>query len=95
VGDGGRGAVRAYEVKDASSLLRYSVVVFRPSRAVAVILADQRTAAFRYAGWRPRAPGEAGGGARKMKNPPADCSGRVCGGVQSVGSVATQLVSVH
>jgi len=51
-------------VKDAS-VLRFSVVVFRPSRAVAVILADQRTAAFRYAGWRPRAPEEAGGGARK------------------------------
>jgi hypothetical protein len=44
-------------VKDAS-VLRFSVVVFRPSRAVAVILADQRTAAFRYAGWRPRAPQE-------------------------------------
>jgi hypothetical protein len=59
---------------------------------MAVILADQRTAAFRYAGWRPRAPGEAGGGARKMKNPPADFSGRVDVGV---GSVATQFVSVH
>jgi len=59
-----RGAVRAYEVKDASSLLGYSVVVFRPSRAVAVILADQRTAAFRYAGWRPRAPGGSGRTAR-------------------------------
>src|SRR5205085_4574124 len=55
----GRGRRRGREVKDASSLLRFSVAVFRPCRAVAVILADQRTAAVRYAGWRPRAPGEA------------------------------------
>jgi hypothetical protein len=44
------GAVRAYEVKGTSSLLRFSVVVFRPSRAVAVILADQRTAACSLCG---------------------------------------------
>jgi len=30
-----------------------------------------------------------------MKNPPADCSGAGVGGVESVGSVATQFVSVH
>jgi len=36
-----------------------------------------------------------GNGARKMKNPPADCSGRVWGGVGSAGTVATPSVSVH
>jgi hypothetical protein len=35
------------------------------------------------------------GGARKMKNPPADFPGRVRVGVGSVGSAATQFVSVH
>ena len=33
-------------------------------------------------------------GARKMKNPPADCSGRVWVGVENVRSVATQWVGV-
>jgi hypothetical protein len=49
---------------------------------------------FRYAGWRPRAPEEQEDGARKMKNPPADCSGRVWVGVENVRSVATQWVGV-
>jgi hypothetical protein len=50
---------------------------FGTSHTMAVIRSDQRTAAVRYAGWRPRAPGKREGGARKMKNPPADFSGRV------------------
>jgi hypothetical protein len=35
------------------------------------------------------------GGARKIKNPPADFSRAGVGGVGSVGSAATQFVSVH
>jgi hypothetical protein len=50
-------------VKDAS-LLRFSVVVFRPSRAVAVILADQRTAAFSLCGL---AAARAGGSGRTAR----------------------------
>jgi hypothetical protein len=42
-------------------LLRFHRGVSAVPHASAVILTDQRTAAFRYAGWRPRAPEEAGG----------------------------------
>src|SRR5438552_3098980 len=65
-------------VVKAASSLRFLVAVFRPSRTMAVILADQRTAAFSLCGLAAaRAGRKREDGARKMKNPPADCSGRV------------------
>jgi len=64
-------------VKDASLLVgTYGVRVSAFPRASAVILTDQRSAAFSLCGLA--AAHAEGDGTRKMKNPPADRSGRVC-----------------
>jgi len=89
------GTIRVCVVKDTSSTLRFFVVFRLFPHALAVILTDQRTAAFSLCGLAATRAGGAGG-RRAQNEKPAGGFFRAGGdGVRSVGSVATQFVSVH